>query len=85
MLGSSPFVSPTVTAVSGLVTRLREWPVASQQQARRNAMVAATACAQRRSERDDVADFIAHLDEPEKHAAEVTGAASPPPSGVAHG
>lgn len=43
----------------GLVQRLQDWPVASQQQARRNAMVAATACAQRRAEREDVDDFLA--------------------------
>lgn len=55
MLGSSPIVSP----FSGLVTRLRDWPVASQHHARRNAMLAATACAQRRAEREDVADFLA--------------------------
>lgn len=55
MLGTQPFVSP----ISGLLTRLRDWPVAAQQQARRNAMVAATACAQRRIEREEVADFLA--------------------------
>ena len=54
MLGNQPFVSP----LSGLLTRLRDWPVAAQQQARRNAMVAATACAQRRIEREEVADFL---------------------------
>ncbi|WP_304804134.1 hypothetical protein [Nocardioides sp.] len=46
----------------GLVQRLQDWPVASQQQARRNAMVAATACAQRRVERQDVADYLDGLD-----------------------
>jgi hypothetical protein len=38
---------------------ITEWPVASQQQARRNAMVAATACAHRRAEREDVASYLA--------------------------
>ena len=38
---------------------ISEWPVASQQQARRNAMVAATACAHRRAEREDVASYLA--------------------------
>jgi len=38
---------------------ITEWPVASQQQARRNAMVALTACAQRRAEREDVASYLA--------------------------
>lgn len=38
---------------------ISEWPVASQQQARRNAMVALTACAQRRAEREEVASYLA--------------------------
>jgi hypothetical protein len=38
---------------------ISEWPVASQQQARRNAMVALTACARRRAEREDVASYLA--------------------------
>jgi hypothetical protein len=42
-----------------LVNRVREWPVASQQQARRNAMLAATDCAARRAEREAVEDFLA--------------------------
>ena len=50
---------PTV----GALARLRAWPVESQQRARRNAMVAATDCAQRRAEREDVADFL-HAREP---------------------
>jgi hypothetical protein len=54
MRGTPPVTSP----LRGLVQRLQDWPVASQQQARRNAMVAATACAQRRAERDDVADYL---------------------------
>ena len=54
MLESLHMVSP----FGGLVTRLREWPVEAQQQARRNAMIAATACAQRRAEREDVDDFL---------------------------
>lgn len=41
-----------------LVTRVREWPVESQLRARRNALVAATACVQRRAEREDVDDFL---------------------------
>jgi hypothetical protein len=35
------------------------WPVASQQQARRNALVGATALAQRRRERLDVEEYFA--------------------------
>ncbi len=41
-----------------LVAAVRTWSVESQQVARRNAMVAATACAQRRVERQDVDDFL---------------------------
>ena len=37
------------------------WGVASQQQARRNAMVAATSLAQRRAEMNEVEDFLASL------------------------
>jgi hypothetical protein len=47
-----------------VVQRVREWPVASQQRARRNAMLAATACAARRAEREDVEDFLAALTRP---------------------
>ena len=43
---------PTLTAAA------RSWSVESQQVARRNAMIAATACAQRRAERQDVDDFL---------------------------
>ncbi|MFB9312170.1 hypothetical protein [Nocardioides plantarum] len=42
----------------GLARRVQDWSVASQQQARRNAMVATTACAQRRIERQDVDDYL---------------------------
>jgi hypothetical protein len=41
-----------------------EWSVASQQRARRNAMIASTALAQRRAELDDVEEFLAGLDAP---------------------
>jgi hypothetical protein len=36
-----------------------DWPVASQQQARRNAMVALNDCARRRAEREEVAAYLA--------------------------
>ncbi len=49
---------PAVT----LLARLRAWPVESQQRARRNAMLAATDCAQRRAERQEVADYLDHGD-----------------------
>lgn len=42
-----------------LLDAARRWSVESQQVARRNAMVAATACAQRRAERHEVAEFLA--------------------------
>jgi hypothetical protein len=46
-------------SVASLVTRVRAWPVESQQVARRNAMIASTNLAQRRKERDEVEDFFA--------------------------
>ncbi|GAA4681615.1 hypothetical protein [Nocardioides nanhaiensis] len=45
-----------------LLDAARRWSVESQQVARRNAMVASTACAQRRAERLEVADFLAQRD-----------------------
>ncbi len=50
-------------------TRLRGWAVDSQQRARRNAMLAATDCAQRRAEREDVADYLARRAEGSDRAA----------------
>ena len=38
---------------------ISDWPVESQQQARRNAMVAVNACAHRRAEREEVASYLA--------------------------
>lgn len=52
---ASPALGP---AVMGLVHR---WADDSQQGARRNAMVAATECAQRRAAREEVDDFFAAL------------------------
>lgn len=49
---------PTLPLAS-LVHDLRTWPQSSQEHARRNAMLAATACAQRRIERQEVEDFFA--------------------------
>jgi hypothetical protein len=48
-------------AVGRTVDRVRAWPVESQQGARRNAMVAATALAARRAEHQDVEDYLAGL------------------------
>jgi len=56
---------------------ISEWPVASQQQARRNAMVALTACAQRRAEREEVASYLA-----QKVARRDDPAADVPAAGV---
>jgi hypothetical protein len=47
-----------VGRVAGVVQR---WPVESQLRARRNAMIASTALAQRRAELDDVEEFLAAL------------------------
>jgi hypothetical protein len=55
-LGSLPLVPAVVPA---LLDRARAWPVDSQQVARRNAMIACTALAARRAEREDVEDFLA--------------------------
>ena len=44
------------------------WSVASQQRARRNAMIASTTLAQRRAETNEVEDFLAGL-----QAASLTG------------
>ncbi len=41
-----------------LAAAARTWSVESQQVSRRNAMLAATQCAQRRAEREDVADYL---------------------------
>ena len=46
---------------STLVTALTQWPVDSQQRARRNAMIASTALAQRRAETDEVEEFLTSL------------------------
>jgi hypothetical protein len=45
--------------VSLVLDRVRAWPVQSQQGARRNALIANTAMAARRAEREDVEDFFA--------------------------
>ena len=50
----------TLLGIPGLVDR---WAVASQQAARRNAMIASTALTQRRAELDEVEEFLASLRE----------------------
>jgi len=62
---------PPVTPLTGSVVELvHGWAVASAQQSRRNAMVATTACAQRRAERDDVTDFLDAQEAAARTAAE---------------
>lgn len=51
-----PRLRAPLPSVAALV---HEWSVASVQGARRNAMVASTACARRRAEREEVADYLA--------------------------
>lgn len=46
-------------AIRPAIGRARRWPVESQLRARRNAMIAATALAQQRAERDEVDEFLA--------------------------
>ena len=53
---------PSLTAinpVSVMLDRVRTWSVESQQGARRNAMIASTAMAARRAERQDVDAYFA--------------------------
>lgn len=57
-------VTPTRSPLRGIAQLVHDWSVASQQQARRNAMIATTACAQRRIERQDVADYLDGLATP---------------------
>ena len=51
----------SLNPVSLFLDHLRAWPVQSQQGARRNAMIASTALAARRAERQDVDAFFAGL------------------------
>ena len=60
MLGNHLFAAP----LGGVLARVLEWPVTAQQHARRNAMIAATACAARRVEREEVADFLRSNESP---------------------
>lgn len=55
LIPSTLLTRPAALAAS----RARAWSVGSQQRARRNAMLAATDCAQRRAEREDVEDYLA--------------------------
>jgi len=57
---------PLPNPVSAVSSAVHAWSVESQQGARRNAMVASTALAARRAEREDVDEFFAAL-EPREH------------------
>jgi hypothetical protein len=54
-------LTPLTQPAGRLVGAVRSWPVESQQRARRNALVASTALAQRRAERDEVEEYLAAL------------------------
>ena len=62
--------------VGRTVDVVRRWPVHSQQQARRNAMIAATALARRRAELEDVEEFLAALGGAPAPAPEVVARAA---------
>lgn len=51
----------TTLLLDHLVEPVRRWPVESQLRARRNAMIASTALAQRRAELDEVEEFLAAI------------------------
>jgi hypothetical protein len=57
----------TVPLWSLVSDRVRTWAVESQQGARRNAMIATTALAARRAERQDVDAFFDALPGPARH------------------
>jgi len=50
-----------------MFTLIDRWAIASQQTARRNAMIASTALTQRRSELNEVEEFLASLGESSSH------------------
>ncbi len=51
-----------VLPVLDLAGAARRWPVASQERAQHNAMVASTAAARRRVERNEVEDYLERLE-----------------------
>ncbi|HEX6878095.1 MAG TPA: hypothetical protein VF165_20730 [Nocardioidaceae bacterium] len=73
------FVRPAqlVQAPAHLVQALGQWHVHSQRVARRNALAASTALADRRRELDDVEQFLAT-----RAAARAAGSHLPPPVGA---
>ncbi|MFC4786836.1 hypothetical protein ACT8ZV_20340 [Nocardioides sp. MAHUQ-72] len=54
-------LSPLTQPAHRLASAVLSWPVESQQRARRNALIASTALAQRRAELDEVEEFLAAL------------------------
>jgi hypothetical protein len=64
----------SLNPLSLMLGRVHTWSVESQQGARRNAMVATTAMAARRAEREDVAEFLGAL-EPREQVLRVAVAA----------
>jgi len=54
-------LAPLTQPVARLAHVVVRWPVESQQRARRNALIASTALAQRRAELDEVEEFLASL------------------------
>jgi hypothetical protein len=54
-------LAPLTQPVARLALVVVRWPVESQQRARRNALIASTALAQRRAELDEVEEFLASL------------------------
>ena len=66
-----PALSSPAHPVARLLHDLRTWPRTSQEQARRNAMVAATDCARRRAERQEVDDYLTRTSPPVESAVSV--------------
>jgi hypothetical protein len=61
------------------IHRLARWPVTSQIGARRNALTASTALAQRRAERNDVERFLRALDRLQPSPVALAGEGSAQP------
>lgn len=57
----APVSIPKRNPITAITDRVQAWAVESQQGARRNAMVASTALAARRAERQDVDAYFASL------------------------
>jgi hypothetical protein len=57
--------SAITSVLPSALASIYDWSVGSQQVSRRNAMVACTALAQRRAEREEVQEFLASQVKPE--------------------